>query len=304
MSNVVVVAVDGSRSALEAVTWAAQEAGWRKAELRIVHVLSPLHPGSAMAAEIMEQVNTALRSAADLVLEEAARTACSVSAEVQVTGSVLRGPVAATLIDQSIAAQVLVLGARGIGAVSHLLLGSVSTHVVAHAHCPVVVTRSVESSPAARVVLGVDGSGSSEAAVGFAFAQASVRSAELVAVHCVSDLSGPAVDLVLSEDYQEQMKVAGQRLLSEALAGCEEGSTEVSVRHVVQVDHPATALLNAARGAELLVVGSHGRGAFSGMLLGSVSQEVLRRADCPVAVVRSRSRLGRGEVDVSLDGTA
>ncbi|WP_189226392.1 universal stress protein, partial [Saccharothrix coeruleofusca] len=134
------------------------------------------------------------------------------------------------------------------------------------------------------VVVGVDGSPVSEQAVAFAFEQASSRAAPLTALIAWTDLPTGGVDWARVE--QER-----RRLLAERLAGWQEKYPDVRVTRVVVRDRPVRALLAAARGARLLVVGSRGAGGFQGMLLGSTSQALVSHAPCPLAVVRPREEV-------------
>ena len=195
--------------------------------------------------------------------------------------------VAAVLIEASTSARLLVVGSRGRGGFTGLLLGSVSVTVAAHAHCPVVVvrTRRADDSSVRPVVVGVDGSPTSTSAVDHAFDQASRLGLPLVAVHAweLPTLFGP-VPPWLPEEVEE-IRMAEKAVLSESLAGHMERYPDVNVTSMVHRGGPAHVILAAAEDAELLVVGSRGLGGFRGLLLGSVSQAVLHHATCPVAVV-------------------
>jgi nucleotide-binding universal stress UspA family protein len=196
-----------------------------------------------------------------------------------------------TLIEQSRQASMLVLGGRGLGGFSDLLTGSVPMAVAGRAHSPVVVVRGAALPPAdGPVVVGVDGTPTSEAAVAFAFAEASARGSELIAVHAWSDT---LLDTVLATgspvwDFAP-VRLHAAEILAERLAGWPEQYPDVRVtREVVHV-RPAEALVSRAESASLLVVGTRGRGGFVGLLLGSTSQQLLHHAPCPVAVVRGAS---------------
>ena len=180
------------------------------------------------------------------------------------------------------------LGSRGRGALRGLLLGSVSTGLIHHAHCPVAVIHdesSVASQPSQLpVVVGIDGSPASELATAIAFDEASWRGADLIAVHGWSDAH---VSDIPSMEWSAQQAV-GEEALAERLAGWRERYPDVSVRRKVELDAPARHLLEEAESSQLLVVGSHGRGGFTGMLLGSVSTAVAQAARIPVIVARQK----------------
>lgn len=186
-------------------------------------------------------------------------------------------------------AQLMVLGSSGAGRVVGALAGSVAVALVAHAPCPTVVVRGPERRPdetaALPVVVGVDGSPVSEAAVAFAYDIASARKAPPVAVHTWRDLvADPAIAPLLD---REAIETDERELLAERLAGWAEKYPDVSVRRVVTRDRPAHRLLEESANAQLVVVGSRGHGEFAGLVLGSVSNALVHKAACPVAVIRA-----------------
>jgi nucleotide-binding universal stress UspA family protein len=206
---------------------------------------------------------------------------------IEVSGHIVTGNAPATLIDLSKEAAMIVVGCRGLGAIGRRLLGSVSSGLVHHAHCPVAVIHDEDPlmpTPAmAPVVVGIDGSPASEAATALAFEEASRRGVELVAVHTWSDYAVAELPGIEWPDVQTQ----ADETLDERLAGWQERYPDVVVRRVVVLDRPARQLLEQSESAQLTVVGSHGRGGFAGMLLGSVSSAVAESARMPVIVARS-----------------
>lgn len=180
----------------------------------------------------------------------------------------------------------VVVGCRGRGALARGVLGSVSNGLLHHAHCPVAVIHDEDPlmphPSKAPVVVGVDGSPASERAVALAFEEASLRGVDLVAVHAWSD-SGvfefPGADW-------STLQAMGEQTLGERLAGWQERYPDVLVRRIVVADKAAHQLVEQAESAQLLVVGSRGRGGVAGMLLGSVSTAVVNAARMPVLVVR------------------
>ncbi len=180
----------------------------------------------------------------------------------------------------------LVAGSHGLGALGRLLLGSVTTALIHHAHCPVAVIHTDDGAlpdSNAPVLLGIDGSPASEAATALAFDEASRRRVELVALHAWSDVG---VFPMLGMDWRDS-EAKGEEILAERLAGWHEQYPDVRVRRLVFCDKPSRWLLQESEHTQLVIVGSHGRGGFAGMLLGSVSSAVAQSATVPVIVVRA-----------------
>ncbi|ROT27250.1 universal stress protein [Micromonospora sp. HM5-17] len=287
----VIVGVDGSEGSLRAVDWAAEEARLRGAPLRVVHAFIWPLLGVPLGPAPMAPPEAGLRNEAQRILESAADRARRAAPGVTVSTDLPARVPAAALIEASHGADLVVVGSRGLGGFSGLLLGSVGAQVTAHAACPVVVVRGGDHrrSPGpvpGEVLVGVDGSESSRLAVGFAFAYASRRGLGVAAVHAgrPGRPGGPGVTRPGAGDAD--LAEAEARLLTEALAGWRERYPDVPVRSAVVAGRPAEVLVRQASGADLLVVGARGRGGFADLLLGSVSQAALYHAPVPVAVVR------------------
>jgi nucleotide-binding universal stress UspA family protein len=198
--------------------------------------------------------------------------------------------VARHLIERSASASLVVLGSRGLSGFTSLVVGSISVAVAAHGRCPVVVVRGADPDTAPRedgpVVVGVDGSPSSRAALDLAFEAAALRGVPLKAVHAWSDLPVTTV-WELTTDWHSIQQYESEEL-NQWLADGRARHPDVSVEEVVVRDGAAHILLEHARTAQLIVVGSRGRGGFRGLLLGSTSQAMIHHAACPVAVVPPR----------------
>lgn len=287
----VVVGVDGSESALRAVRWAAAEAVRRHAPLLLAHIchLVPVRHPRQVAPPADYQA--AILDQGRHWLTEATAAARRVSPDLPVTTELREGIATDVLIRESRNAQLVVLGSRGLGGFTAMLVGSVAVALAAHAHCPVVVVRSTVDAPDdGPVVVGVDGSELSDAAVTFAFEVAAGHGVPLVAVHTWQDASitGAWAVLPATVDW-DWLQAEEEKQLAERLAAWRDKFPQVEVRPVVARSRPEVALLTHAAGARLLVVGSRGRGAVAGLGLGSVSQYLLHHAECPVAVARTES---------------
>jgi nucleotide-binding universal stress UspA family protein len=195
----------------------------------------------------------------------------------------------APLVGLSKDAHLVVVGCRGRHALRRIQLGSVSTGLLHHAHCPVAVIHddapSVLHPSKLPVVVGIDGSPASELATAIAFDEASWRGVDLVAAHTWRDADLSAAP---SMEWSAQEALHNE-ILAERLAGWRDRYPDVTVHPRIAWDDPARHLLEESESAQLLVVGSHGRGGFAGMLLGSVSTAVTHAAQIPVIVARSRT---------------
>ncbi|MEU4641835.1 universal stress protein [Micromonospora sp. NPDC023814] len=283
----VVVGVDGSEAALRAVRLAAVEATRRNRPLRIVHgFIWPLLrvPVDAPAGG---PPGAGLRHQAEQLVAAATTEAEATVPGLRVSGEIIDGEAAAVLLGESPAAAMIVLGDRGLGGFSALVVGSVAVQVASYADCPVLVARGTDR-PDGPVVVGVDGSETSRLAVEFAVEEASVRDAPLVALHAyrhpTSTAPGDMQPLVYDDT---ELRSEEERVVAESLAGLTERWPDVPVSRETVRGRPTTVLAEASRRAQLLVVGRQGRGELTGLLLGSVSQSVLHHADCPVAVVHA-----------------
>ncbi|PTA43906.1 universal stress protein [Micromonospora sp. RP3T] len=287
----VVVGVDGSPSALDAVRLAAREAASRHRPLRVVHAFQWQPVGTPLGAVAVVLPDEEVRREAGKLVAEAVEEARKIDADLAVTGTVTDGGPVAVLLRESRDAALLVLGHRGLGGFAELLVGSAAVQLSARADCPVLISRG-EARAAGPVVVGVDGSPVSDEAVGFAFAEAARRGAELVVVH--TWLFPPPVglreaygDVMLLRYDPRQLRADEERVLAEAVAGWSERYPEVTVRpRLVAAASPAGVLVEESGTAQLTVVGAHGRGSLGGLLLGSVSHAVLHHCRSPLAVVR------------------
>jgi nucleotide-binding universal stress UspA family protein len=285
----ILVGIDGSPESDAAVSWAAREASMRHEHVTLMHVVQPVAvswPVSPERATVEEWQEENARHVVDKAREVLSVAPDHPRPPEGGTEVLYSHPVDA-LVDASTEARMIVVGSHGKGALRRLLLGSVSRGVVNHAHCPVAVIHADQpSTPVdakAPVLLGVDGSPASEAATAWAFDEASRRGVSLIALHAWSDVG---VFPILGMDwrtYQGQ----GEEVLAKQLAGWQERYPDVHVIRRLVCDTPARWLLDESRRAQLVVLGSHGRGGFHGMHLGAVSSAVAQSAKVPVIVVRT-----------------
>lgn len=285
--HAIVVGVDGSAESNAAIAWATREAIMRKAPITLFHVVTPLEVGWPVGRG-NDAIPDWQNDAAQEVIAEARGIVDSSrgGASLDVRSEVAYSKVAPTLIDASKDAWMIVVGSTGLGAIGRLLLGSVSTSLIHHAHGPVAVIHTgQDSAHDGSVVVGIDGSAASHKATALAFDEASRRGVQLVALHAWSDVGGSST---LGLDWRDHYERQGHEILAERLVQWQERYPDVPVQRRVVDGQPARWLLQAAEQAQLVVVGSHGRGGFAGQLLGSVSSTVAQSAGIPVIVVRPR----------------
>jgi nucleotide-binding universal stress UspA family protein len=287
----ILVGFDGSPESDLALRWAAHEAVLRKVPVHLMHVIAPL-----LASWPIEDLQVAYGEWQDdnagHVIEQAEKVLLDAAGESGLSGMVSHvrhGDIVKALARASAAAQLTVVGSRGLGPVAGALLGSVSRGLLYHSRCPIAVVHARGmnvpdgTSP---VAVGIDGSPASESAIALAFDEASRRAVDLVAIHAWSDVG---VFPILGMDWH-QYEDQGHELIAERLAGWQEQYPDVRVRRRIVCDRPARWLIDESKQAQLVVVGSRGRGGFDGLRLGSVSAAVAESAKCPVVVVRPDTR--------------
>jgi nucleotide-binding universal stress UspA family protein len=285
----VLVAVDGSEQAGRALAWAVREAGLRGRGLTIAHAYH--WPSSGFSpVEAVGYLMDALEQDSAEIVAEAAKAARQLAPDLPVQTESRPGPPVAVLVELSHEHELAVVGSRGLGGFTGMLLGSVGTGLVANAACSVAVVRG-EREPAADdpVVAGVDGSPAAEMVLTEAFRAAQRRDCPLIAVHGWQD---PTTDVLTARGQQpdfdrDSWQRAAAQALSERLDLVGQQFPSVHADAVVDWGRPTRALLEQAHTAQLVVVGTRGRGELAGMLLGSTSRAMVQHAPCPVIVVRA-----------------
>ena len=269
----IVVGVDGSDGARGALVWAGREAEMHGASLTAVLAWSLLsQPGGELRPDFgQDEALAALRewvAAAALPVEVECDAICDLPA--------------AALLEAAAAADLLVVGSRGLGGFKGLLLGSVSSVVAERSVAPVAVVRDVEHA-SGPVVVGVDGSANGIRSLRWAAEEARARGVPLELVHAWSSGVSPVLGLpvVVPSEHAER---AAPHQLDEAMEVVDLAGLEV-VRHAAE-GTPAGVLVDRSRRAGLVVVGSRGRGSLTAILLGSTSRHLLHHAAAPVVVVR------------------
>lgn len=288
----VAVGVDGSEPSAAALDWAVRQASAQGRPLCLVHACGM--PGAMRDFEDVVANERGLMSVGRTIVREAEQVARLRDRSVGVETVVTMGSAATVLVEASETAEMVVVGARGLGAIASALLGSVSATLARESQSPVVVVRRFAEPPedpdaAPRpVVVGVDGTPVSSAAVEFAFSMASLHRLPLTILHATRDARERPSSGVDVRTYAEKVNLneEEERLLAETVSHLCEKYPDVTVTEVYRRGEPVHQLVEASHNASLVVVGTRGRRLLKTTLLGSVSRGVVERAACPVAVVR------------------
>ncbi|MDF5754626.1 universal stress protein [Spongiactinospora sp. TRM90649] len=285
MNRVIVVGADGSdaATATAAVEWAADDAARAGARLRIVHAVdrAPYAPATSSTPGQDDAMVSAHRVLSDA---EAVAGKRQPGVDGDCDCELLQGAAAATLRGQAGDSAEIVIGGSGLGGFPGTVLGSVNTHVAGHAHGPVVIVRSDPDTAHGQVVVGLDDYPAGEPALAYAFEQAMLRASTLRAVYAWRP---PAHAHIPERAYDlDEIAAARCRVAAAALGGWRQRYPQVPVIEDVRRAHPVDALISASAQADLVVVGSQGRGAIGTVMLGSVTLGILYGASGSVAVVR------------------
>ena len=293
----ILVGVDGSAASLNALDWALAHAGQSGWNLHLVCAYAlPTFAAGTIDGGYATLDDTAIREGAQAVLDEA--TARCKGTRVQVTSSLETGDAAGVLVDLSAQVRLAVVGTRGRSGFAERILGTVSSALPAHSHCPTVVVPHREDDddvdqplpvPVRRIVVGVDGSDSAKYALDVAIDEAERWNAELTAVVGVPMGAGAGLLGWLPSGVDRETLLADVKAGLDVTVDRASQGRDVEVRRHALDGTGAALLSEFSTAVDLVVVGSRGRGGFAGMLLGSTSQTVLHHATCPVLVVPARS---------------
>ena len=282
VNGIITAGFDSSAPSTNAVLWAADEAARRKAELRIVSCYSkPVGSDPWIRSDAFDFDVMAERTRSDL--SAVAQTIAARHPDLTVETVAALGDPGTELVKQATGSSLVVVGTTGGGVVRSFLLGSVA-HAVAHdAPCPVVLVPHTDMrSPSNRIVVGTDGSPTSATAVDWATDEAGIRDAELVVVHAWHY----PYHVPFTESHGRDLTRADAALVLEQAVISSRERRRGTVRGELVENDAAAALLEAAGDADLVVVGSRGRGGFRALLFGSVARAVSQHAACPTVVVR------------------
>lgn len=283
----IVIGVDGSESSARALEWASREAELHDWELTAVLAwgyLSQYHaePTEGFDPDYGEaEANAALATYLERALG------------AERAGAVIHRAVcdlpAGALLAASADADLIVLGARGLGGFKGMLLGSVSQHVLHHATRPTAIIHdhaSAPSEPAApRIVVGIDGSETSRRALRWAVEEARLRQSALDVVHAWHLPYVGGYPYTASSFDPTPFEEAARRTLDSVVEGTDATGLPAPIERILHLGDPATGVLETAKGADLVVVGSRGLGGFKGLVLGSVGHHVANHAPCPVVII-------------------
>ncbi|WP_117211513.1 universal stress protein [Allorhizocola rhizosphaerae] len=288
MSKPIAVGVDGSDQGTAAAHYAAALAVRRGAPLRLIYVFETLYYGLGpmFATGGYGVAEEHLRTAAQQTLDEITDRISAAHPDLEVEPRMREGGAAAVLIAETQESAVTVVGSRGLGGFAELVIGSVSAQVSAHAHNPVIVFRPphAEHGP---VLVGYDGSDPAKAALQFAVQEALSQGVPLVVANAYwpqpwgfGETPVPDPNVTAAHD--------AEALVDAAVAPYRKKHSQLQVEtRTIHSLNPEHSLIEESKHARLTVIGSRGRGGFTGLLLGSVSQALVHHAAGPVAVVHS-----------------
>lgn len=281
MAETIIIGVDGSEQSRVALTWGLDRAAERNASVELLHVAddSFLSESVAFLSEAQKASEEMLQAERDY--------AQSLGFTGHISGTAVVGHPIVEVEEASKRADLLVLGAHEGSKWAGTFFGTRAVKIAAVAHCPVAVIPSEIAATRTGVVVGIDGSEAAQHAIAYAAEEASRRAVPLTAVYAWMPPLTPGLEYLWSEELVESQRTAAEEAIAIGVAGLSTRYPDLEVRREIVQASPVAALLQTAENAELLVVGSRGRGAISRLLLGSVSHGVLQALPCPVIVTRA-----------------
>jgi nucleotide-binding universal stress UspA family protein len=314
MLKLILVPLDGSGFGEQALPTAQRIAERERAEIDLVHVFEPTPPYLVQGA-------AALDPTLDLDLEKDRKSYLNAIAgwlrdgtTAPVKATLLEGPVAETLIDyiNKRHADLVVMTTHGRGGLSRVWLGSVASDVMRNSSAPVLLTRPDESSsrtrlahPFGSVLVPLDGSPSGEEALDHAMAVAGDKDVEYVLLHVITPIlyMTDPVGVAYPEQTEAELQSWAESYLNEAAARVRARGFAAETR-ILRHPHPARAILECAvaSGADLIAMETHGRGGLARVLMGSVTDKVVRGSPVPVLVHRPRAEAVQSTAQRSEEG--
>lgn len=286
----IVVGVDGSAAAARALHWAALEAVRTAATLRITNVWSvPMTTWAGLVSAVYLDPADLEEGSGRIV--DRARMAVHRDLDADappIETRTVQGGAAHQLLEAAQDASLLVLGSRGRGGFTDLVLGSVAATCAHHSPVPLAVVGVDAPDPGSGdVVVGLDDSLGARTALRWAVGEAGRLGATVRAVHgwdlpVAAPAGAPTFGPLDDPDFSDPTRAALEQIVAEETAD----QTDLPPITVVAVPQSVPeVLIHEAKSAALLVVGSRGRGGFLGLLLGSVSQQCMHHSPCPVVIV-------------------
>lgn len=281
MAEHIIIGVDGSEQSRKALDWGLKRANERGASVELLHVAD-----DSFLSESVAFLSEA-QKASEKMLEAERDHARSLGFEGKITGTAVVGHPIVEVENASKRADLLVLGAHEGSKWAGSFFGTRAVKIAAVAHCPVAVVPLKEASGEKGVVVGIDGSDAAKKAIAYAAEEASRRRVPLTAVYAWMPPLTPGLEYLWSEELVESQRSAAEEAIAIGVAGLSERYPDLVINREIVQSAPVAALVQVAEEAELLVVGSRGRGAISRLLLGSVSHGVIQALPCPVIVTRA-----------------
>lgn len=281
MKETIIIGVDGSEQSRNALAWGLQRAKERDANVELLHVAD-----DSFLSESVAFLSEAQKASEEMLVAER-DYAKSLGFEGAITGTAVVGHPIVEVEAASKRADLLVLGEHSGSKWAGSFFGTRAVKIAAVAHCPVaVIPSNFQSEARSGVVVGIDGSEAAKKAIAYAAEEASRRGVSLTAVYAWMPPLTPGLEYLWSEELVESQRSAAEEAIAIGVAGLSSRYPDLEVKREIVQAAPVAALLQSAEEAELLVVGSRGRGAISRLLLGSVSHGVLQALPCPVIVTR------------------